>query len=104
MSGAYWRRFVTFFVGVLALPLAAYAGAAYLCAKDPTLHGVRPRVRDYRRAVRRGLLPGNRFMVAAARRYLRRDYHPSTECSTQKALDYLATSPAAQAIGSSKPT
>ncbi|MFC9973004.1 metal-dependent hydrolase [Spirillospora sp. NPDC127200] len=99
MSGAYWRRFVTFFVGVLAMPLMVYAGAAYLCRADPTLKGVRPRVRDYRRAVRRGIFPGNRFMVAAARAYLRRDYHPSKECSTRKALDYLAVSPAARAAG-----
>ncbi|WP_018656806.1 metal-dependent hydrolase [Actinomadura flavalba] len=97
VSGAYWRRFLAFFAGVIAMPLAVYFGAAFLCAKDPTLHGVRPRVRDYRRAVRRGLFPGNRFMVAAARRYLRRDYHPSRECSTRRALDYLAVSPAARA-------
>ncbi|MFI0353242.1 metal-dependent hydrolase [Actinomadura sp. 9N407] len=97
VSGAYWRRFGTFFIGVLALPLAVYFGAAYLCAKDPELHGVRPRIRDYRRAVRRGLLPSNRFMIRAARTYLKRSYHPSAECSTQKALDYLATSLAARA-------
>jgi predicted metal-dependent hydrolase len=97
VSGKYWLRFGAFFIGVFALPLAVYAGAAFLCAKDPELHGVRPRLRDYRRAVRRGLLPSNRFMVGAARTYLRRSYHPSAECSTQKALDYLATSPVAQA-------
>lgn len=97
VSGAYWLRFAAFFIGVLALPLAVYFGAAYLCRKDPTLKGVRPRIRDYRRAVRKGLLPSNRFMASAARAYLRRTYHPSTECSTQKALAYLATSPAARA-------
>jgi len=99
VSGAYWRRFIAFFLGVLAMPLAVYFGAAYLCAKDPTLKGVRPRIRDYRRAVRRGIFPSNRFMISAARAYLRRDYHPSHECSTQMALDYLATSPAARAVG-----
>ncbi|TDC98421.1 metal-dependent hydrolase [Actinomadura sp. 7K507] len=103
VSGRYWPRFAAFFVGVTALPLAIYAGAVYLCAKDPTLQGVRPRVRDYRRAVRRDLLPSNRFMVRAARAYLRRTYHPSAECSTQKALDYLATSPAAQAATAKRP-
>ncbi|WP_433473231.1 metal-dependent hydrolase [Spirillospora sp. CA-142024] len=99
VSGLYWRRFIAFFAGVLALPLTVYVGAAFLCRADPTLHGVSPRVRDYRRAVRRGLFPGNRFMLAAARAYLRRDYHPSRECSTQRALDYLAVSPAARAAG-----
>ncbi|MEO3827094.1 metal-dependent hydrolase [Actinomadura sp. B10D3] len=99
VSGLYWRRFLAFFIGVLALPLTVYAGAAFLCRADPTLHGVRPRIRDYRRAVRRGLLPSNRFMLAAARAYLRRDHHPSRECSTQRALDYLAVSPAARAAG-----
>ncbi|WP_433336017.1 metal-dependent hydrolase [Spirillospora sp. CA-294931] len=99
ITGRYWTRFISFFLGVLAMPLAVYLGAVFLCRADPTLSGVRPRIRDYRRAVRRGLFPSNRFMVAAARSYLRRDYHPSGECSTQKALDYLATSPAALAAG-----
>ncbi|MQY08171.1 metal-dependent hydrolase [Actinomadura macrotermitis] len=103
VSGAYWRRFVTFFAGVVAMPLAVYAGAAYLCRADPSLRGVRPRLRDYRRAVRRGIFPGNRFMIAAARAYLRRDYHPSRECSTRKALEYLATSPAALAAAKGTP-
>ncbi|WP_019631283.1 metal-dependent hydrolase [Actinomadura atramentaria] len=103
VSGAYWRRFVAFFAGVIAMPLAVYFGAAYLCAKDPTLAGVRPRPRDYRRAVRKGLLPSNRFMVAAARRYLRRDFHPSGECSTRRAAEYLAVSPAARAVARAEP-
>ncbi|POM22870.1 putative metal-dependent hydrolase [Actinomadura rubteroloni] len=97
VSGAYWRRFVAFLAGVVAMPLAVYLGAVFLCAQDPTLKGVRPRVRDYRRAVRKGLLPSNRFMIAAARRYLRRDFHPSRECSTSLATAYLAGSPAARA-------
>jgi pimeloyl-ACP methyl ester carboxylesterase len=84
---------------IASLPMAVYVGAAFLCRQDPTLKGVRPRVRDYRRAVRKGIFPSNRFMVAAARAYLRHDYHPSRDCSTQKALDYLATSPAARTAG-----
>ncbi|WP_106400814.1 metal-dependent hydrolase [Actinocorallia populi] len=103
LSGVYWRRFIAFFIGAVAMPLAVYVGAAYLCAKDPALHGVRPRLRDYRRAVRRGIFPSNRFMLTAARTYLRRDYHPSAECSTRKALDYLATSPAALAAARTRP-
>ncbi|MEU9842160.1 metal-dependent hydrolase [Actinomadura sp. NPDC048032] len=99
VAGRYWMRFIAFFLGVLALPLMVYAGAVFLCRADPTLKGVRPRIRDYRRAVRRGLFPSNRFMISAGRAYLRRDYHPSRACSTQRALDYLASSPAARAAG-----
>ncbi|QFG20868.1 metal-dependent hydrolase [Actinomadura sp. WMMB 499] len=99
VAGGYAQRVRSFFIGLIAMPLAVYAGAAYLCRADPTLHGVRPRLRDYRRAVRRGLFPSNRFMIAAARRYLRRDYHPSAECSTRRAVAYLSTSPAARAAG-----
>ncbi|TYB43033.1 metal-dependent hydrolase [Actinomadura chibensis] len=99
VAGRYWTRFIAFFIGVLAMPLMVYAGAVFLCRADPTLKGVRPRIRDYRRAVRRGLFPSNRFMLSAARAYLRRDYHPSRECSTRRALDYLAVSPAARAAG-----
>ncbi|MBE1537783.1 metal-dependent hydrolase [Actinomadura algeriensis] len=103
VSGAYAQRVRSFFIGLIAMPLAVYAGAAYLCHADPTLHGVRPRVRDYLRAVRRGLFPGNRFMIAAARTYLRRDYHPSAECSTRRAVEYLSTSPAALAAAPGRP-
>ena len=37
------------------------------------------------------------LMVTVPFRYLRPGYHPSTEASTQMAMDYLETSPVARA-------
>ncbi|WP_326595182.1 metal-dependent hydrolase [Streptomyces sp. NBC_01803] len=73
-------------------------GTRYLMAADPGLGpGARPRWRDYAAAARRGLLPGGGRILISAGRYLRRDYHPTQEGSTQQAVAYLGTSPAARA-------
>ncbi len=74
-------------------------GAAYLIRHDPWLAGrLRYSLREHKRAVAKGLLPSWRQLGAAVPRYLRRSYHPSQEGSLQRALDYLATSPAARAV------
>ncbi|MFP3989304.1 metal-dependent hydrolase [Streptomyces sp. E11-3] len=73
-------------------------GAAYLIRHDPRLAGrLRYSLREHNRAVRRGLLPTWREIGAAVPRYLRRSYHPSQEGSLRRAVEYLATSPAARA-------
>ncbi|NEB82065.1 metal-dependent hydrolase [Streptomyces sp. SID14478] len=73
-------------------------GAAYLIRHDPQLAGrLRYSLAEHNRAVRKGLLPTWRELGAAIPRYLRRSYHPSQEGSLRKAVDYLATSPAARA-------
>ncbi|MBC9714149.1 metal-dependent hydrolase [Streptomyces sp. TRM66268-LWL] len=73
-------------------------GAAYLLRHDPELAGrVRYSLREHNRAVRKGLLPTWKEIGAAVPRYLRRTYHPSQEGSLRKAVEYLASSPAARA-------
>lgn len=73
-------------------------GTAYLIRHDPRLAGrLRYSLREHNRAVGKGLLPTWRELGAAIPRYLRRSYHPSQEGSLRKAVDYLATSPAARA-------
>ncbi|TQK53132.1 hypothetical protein FBY35_3607 [Streptomyces sp. SLBN-118] len=73
-------------------------GTAYLIRHDPQLAGrMRHSLREHNRAVGKGLLPTWRELGAAVPRYLRRSYHPSQEGSLRKAVDYLATSPAARA-------
>jgi predicted metal-dependent hydrolase len=73
-------------------------GTAYLIRHDPQLAGwLRYSLREHNRAVAKGLLPTWREMGAAIPRYFRRSYHPSQEGSLRKAVDYLATSPAARA-------
>ncbi|SDD02578.1 metal-dependent hydrolase [Actinokineospora iranica] len=70
----------------------------WLLAHDPQ-RPERPRWRDYRRLARRGLLPGPRELLPAFWRYLPRSYHPRDEGSTELAVAYLASSPAAKAAG-----
>lgn len=73
-------------------------GAGYLIRHDPWLAGrLRYSLREHNRAVAKGLLPSWRELGSAVPRYARRSYHPSQEGSLRKALDYLATSPAARA-------
>ncbi|MFC7306010.1 metal-dependent hydrolase [Streptomyces monticola] len=73
-------------------------GAAYLIRHDPQLAGrLRYSLREHNKAVRKGLLPTWKEIGAAVPRYLRRSYHPSQEGSLRKAVEYLATSPAARA-------
>ena len=72
------------------------AGAWFLMAHDPTTDA-KLRWRDWLRAARQGRVPGPWFLMASTLRYLRPSHHPSTEASTQMALDYLASSPAARA-------
>ncbi|MEU4346776.1 metal-dependent hydrolase [Streptomyces sp. NPDC023838] len=72
-------------------------GTSYLIRHDPQLAGrLRYSLREHNRAVRRGLLPSWKELGAAIPRYFRRSYHPSQEGSLRKAVEYLATSPAAR--------
>ena len=68
-------------------------------AHDPTTTA-KPRFRDWLRAARQYKVPGpwNLFVICTLR-YLRPSHHPSTEASTQMAMEYLAQSPAARAAG-----
>ena len=84
-------------IWMLTRPLAWHAGVRFLMAHDPTTTA-KPRLRDWRRAAREYKVPGPwNLIVELPLRYLRPSHHPSTECSTQMALDYLAQSPAARA-------
>ncbi|WP_405686204.1 MULTISPECIES: metal-dependent hydrolase [unclassified Streptomyces] len=73
-------------------------GASYLVRHDPRLAGrLRYSLRGHNRAVAKGLLPTWGELGSAIPRYFRRSYHPSQEGSLSKAVEYLATSPAARA-------
>lgn len=73
-------------------------GTSYLLRHDPQLAGrVRYSLQEHNRSVAKGLLPTWRELGAAIPRYLKPSYHPSKEGSLRKAVDYLATSPAARA-------
>ncbi|MBT2390181.1 metal-dependent hydrolase [Streptomyces sp. ISL-1] len=86
---------------VVTAPVLLYLwawGTAFLIRRDPQLAGrLRYSLREHNRAVGKGLLPTWRELGSAIPRYFRRSYHPSQEGSLRKAVDYLATSPAARA-------
>lgn len=70
-------------------------GVGFLLRRDPV--PTRPRWRDLRRAARLGLCPALRPTLRSLAAYLRPGYHPSQHGSTDAAVAYLATSPAARA-------
>ena len=73
-------------------------GARYLVRADPDLGRETTLTWDgCLAAARRGLLPRPASVARSAARYLRRDYHPSQEASTERAVAYLGSSPAARA-------
>jgi predicted metal-dependent hydrolase len=73
------------------------AGARYLMSNDPTFDG-KWRWRDWWRAAREYKIPGPwKLIVTTPMRYMRPSHHPSTEASTEMAVDYLNYSPVAKA-------
>ncbi|WP_051939917.1 metal-dependent hydrolase [Phaeacidiphilus oryzae] len=88
---------------VLAGPIVLWLlirGTRCLMAVDPALRGGpagRASWRAYQRAARRGLLPGMGHFVKSYLRYAKPGYHPTQEGSTEQAVAYLASSPAARA-------
>ncbi|MCL2585430.1 MAG: metal-dependent hydrolase [Streptosporangiales bacterium] len=71
-------------------------GAKYFANADKN-HDFSMSWSAYFEAAKRGLLPAPGPLGKCALRWFRRDYHPSQDYSTGKAVAYLATSPAARA-------
>ncbi|MFC4906216.1 metal-dependent hydrolase [Actinomadura gamaensis] len=98
LDGRYSARLRAMAETVTALVSLWQRGHRYLMAADPIVKGrIKGGVRHIRRTGRAGLTPEGRMVAASIRRYMRRDYSPLNEGSTEQALAYLATSPAAQA-------
>jgi predicted metal-dependent hydrolase len=84
---------------LLAFPMIVFLwdrGVRFLVRQDPTLSGRRYRFREYTRAVRQRRAPGWELLHAVPR-YLRPSHHPRDEATPERALAYLAISPAARA-------
>jgi predicted metal-dependent hydrolase len=97
-DGRYLRRARAMVIAGPTLWIMWVKGAKFLLANDPELpRGTRPTLRDYRRAVRKGLMPGPWRTAKSMSRYFRPSYYPTQEGSTAQAVAYLAQSPAAQA-------
>ena len=90
---------------IVVIPLIVYLwvrGVRFLMRNDPLLaelsmHRRKPHWSDWFRAARRGVLPGPVELARRMSTYFLPSYHPSKECSTAQAVQYLATSPAARA-------
>lgn len=98
VDGSYARRVLTMAVSAPMMGFLWAVGSAHLLRKDPTVGSPGPlaMVRGVRDGMRRGRLPSVGLLLKVVPRYMRRDYHPSQEASLEKALSYLASSPAAQ--------
>ena len=72
-------------------------GARFFMENDPTLIDGKASFKDFYRRGRQGTLPTTPDMIRSIPRYLSRAYHPSQEGSTEQAIAYLASSPAATA-------
>lgn len=74
-----------------------FRGVSFLMATDPELHGsLRWSLRAHQSAAQRGLLPSLPSLLRHQARFLRKGYHPSKEFDIERALAYLALSPAAR--------
>ncbi|WP_197523093.1 metal-dependent hydrolase [Actinokineospora pegani] len=96
LDGRWSRRVRAMVVAGPVLGWLFARSARWLMANDPQRPGG-PRLRDARRAARRGLLPSLPALLRATWRYLPPSYHPSADGGTEAAVAYLATSPAARA-------
>lgn len=101
LDGSYRRRIRTWVIASGGLAILWAKGTAYLMSVDPELSENRRRVRlrDLRRAWRRGYVftPGQ--VARMWLEYLKPSYHPRNYGSTSQAAAYLAQSPAARAAG-----
>lgn len=94
----YRRRVVGMLVTAPVLTRLWIRGVRFLMSADPELDDrVKVRFRDYLAAARKDLLPRPGSFARSVLRYFRPGYHPTQEGSTQQAVAYLATSPAARA-------
>lgn len=96
VDGGYFRRVRTAFIASTGLALLWFSTAAYLYKKGP-----RPRrwwPIAFASAARNGLIPGVSFLFEQTFLYLRPGFHPSKMGDIDKAVRYLAVSPAARAV------
>ena len=97
VCGNYVLRALVMLLTAPVFSLWLIRGVRFLMAEDATI-SAKPRWRDWLRASRQHRVPGPwLILVTVASRFIRPGYHPSTDCSTQLAMDYLEKSPAARA-------
>ena len=94
----YWRQVRTQLIVTPMMLLMWVRGVRFMYSVDPHLSpGAKPRWRNYFDAARRGLVPGPLRFVRVIGAYYKPNFHPSQLGGVEKAVDYLAVSPAARA-------
>jgi predicted metal-dependent hydrolase len=97
VDGGYRRRARTWATAFTALVFLWQRGTRFFMENDPTLTAGRASFKDFYVSGKQGVLPTAGDMLKSIPRYLSRAYHPSQEGSTEQAVAYLASSPAATA-------
>jgi predicted metal-dependent hydrolase len=104
LGGSYPTRY---YLMTLTFPLVFglwVAGAAHLMRQDPALAKNKPSLLrpwiwlEWERQARAGLLPSVFWLASQELRYLNPWYNPEHEASTEQALAYLDSSPAARKL------
>jgi len=102
LDGSYSRRTYTSLIGSFGLFATWMLSVNYLMRQDPTHRWWKPWPVQMARSIRRGLMPNPLFFATEIPQYLLPGFHPSKMGSLDKAIAYLATSPAAQAAENGK--
>lgn len=100
VDGGYFRRMRTAAIAVGGLALLWFHTASSLYKDDPTVKRRRWWPLAYASAARRNLVPGPGFLFVQTYYYLRPGFHPSSMGDIDKAVRYLAISPAARGAAS----
>jgi predicted metal-dependent hydrolase len=98
LQAGYFRQVRTQIIVTSLMPVLWARGIRFMYSVDPDLPpGTKPRWRDWFNASRRGLTPAPWSFIRAVCAYYRRSFHPSQLGGVERALEYLAVSPAARA-------
>jgi predicted metal-dependent hydrolase len=98
LRAGYWRQVRTQLLITPALLWLFVRGVRFMYSVDPHLPpGTKPRWRDYFRAARLRLVPGPTQFLRVIGAYYLPNFHPSQLGGVERAIDYLARSPAARA-------
>ncbi|OBK21109.1 metal-dependent hydrolase [Mycobacterium asiaticum] len=98
LRAGYWRQVRAQLAVTPVLTLLWIRGVRFMFSVDPCVPpGTKARWRDFFRAARRGLVPGPRRLIGVVGSYYRPGFHPSELGGLERAVEYLAVSPAARA-------
>src|SRR5271169_1370080 len=97
LGAGYWRRVRTQLMVTSLMPWLWLRGIRFMFSVDPEFPaGTKPRWRDWLSGARRGLMPAPASLIRVICAYYRTNFHPSELGGVERAVNYLAISPAAQ--------